>query len=146
MKALRVVLIAASVAVAAIGIGGYVALRRFESSMCGESVVRRIPSPDGRLEAVIFESDCGATTDFGTNLSVVRTGTKVENDVGNLLTADSDHGRATVDSGYVIHLSVDWVGSDSLIVRYDRRARVFRQRNGVHGVSVTYAAVEEHGH
>jgi hypothetical protein len=145
MKAMRVILICALVAVAAIGIVAYVGFRSFDSSMCGVSVVRRMTSPDGRLEAVVFERDCGATTEFATQLSVVQAGTAIKNDVGNLLMADSDHGRASLDSGNVIHLRVEWVGSDSLVVRYDRRARIFRQNKRANGVSVSYAAIGEPG-
>ena len=145
MKALRVVLVAGVVLVLAIGTVAYLGLNGFERSMCGVSVVRRVGSPDGRLEAVIFERDCGATTDFGTGLSVVRVGRQVGNHVGNVLVADSDHGRAPLDSGNVIRLSVQWIGSDSLIVRYDRRARVFQQHASAEGVSVRYIPVDERG-
>jgi len=145
MKALWIVLICALATAAAIGIIGYLGLRSFDSSMCGVSVVRRIPSPDRRLEAVVFEGDCGATTDFGTHVSLVRAGSQISNETGNVLTADSDGGRASLDSGNVIHLSVVWIRSDSLVVRYDPRARIFRQKTRVHGVSVSYATINDPG-
>lgn len=141
----RVVVLNVLAAVVALGILAYLVVRRFDKSMCGISVVRRVPSPDGRLEAVVFERDCGATTDFGTNLSVVKTGSTITDDGGNLLVADSDHGRAPLDSGNVIHLSVEWIGSDSLLVHYDRRSRLFQQTRGALGVSVRYVALDSRG-
>jgi hypothetical protein len=144
VKAPRILLVAIVVGVLGIGMVAYLRLSGSES-MCGSHVVRRIPSPDGHLEAVIFENDCGAMTDFGTGLSVVTAGGDVGTRGGNLLVADSDHGRAPLDSGFVIRLSVQWMGSDSLVVRYDRRARVFQQKGRAHGVSVRYVPVDERG-
>jgi hypothetical protein len=130
---------------AAAGVKLYLGFRHFGDSMCGVTVVRRTPSPNGRLEAVLFERNCGATTDFATNLSLVKRGNPIPNDAGNLLVADSDQGRAQLEPGHVIRLSVEWVGSDSLIVRYDRRARVFRREGNAHGVSVHYSIIDEPG-
>jgi len=108
--------------------------------MCGVSLVRRVPSPDERWEAVLFERDCGATTDFATHVSVLRTGAKLPNKPGNLFIADSDHGRAPLVDGNVINVSIQWAGPDSLVVRYDRKARVFSQEPKVQGISVVYVA------
>src|SRR5262245_58183565 len=145
MKALRVGLTAGVVLILAIGTVAYLGLSSFDRGMCGASIVRRLPSPDGRLEAVIYERDCGATTDFGTNLSVVRAGAAVGNHAGNLFVADSDHGRAPLDSGNVIHLAVQWIGSNSLVVRYDRRVRVFQQHRAAQGVQIQYIPIDARG-
>ena len=145
MKALRIVALSGAVLVLVFGIVAYLGVTGFEGWMCGATVVRRVPSPDGRLEAVLYERSCGATTDFGTSLSVIRAGGKVRNHVGNLLVADSDHGLAPLDSGNVIRLSLQWIGSHSLVVRYDRRARVFQQHPNANGVSVRYIPVDERG-
>ena len=141
MNPMRIVLIASGLLVL-IGLVAYFGLFDFLDSMCGASIVRRMPSPNGRLDAVIYEYDCGATTDFGTSLSVIRAGDDVGNHPGNLLVADSDNGRAPLDSGHVIRLSVQWIGSDSLVVRYDRRAQVFQQHESANGVGVQYIPVE----
>src|SRR5258706_10704726 len=99
----RVVVLNLLAAVVALGILAYLMVGRFDKPMCGVSVLRRVPSPDGRLEAVVFERDCGASTDFGTNLSLVKTGSTITNHVGNLLVADNDHGRAPLDFRTVLH-------------------------------------------
>jgi hypothetical protein len=33
-----------------------------------------MPSPDGRRDAVMFQRDCGATTGFSTQISILDTG------------------------------------------------------------------------
>src|SRR6266542_2268090 len=107
------------------GVAGILALAPSCAPMCGVSLVRRVPSPDGRWEAVLFERDCGATTDFATHVSVLRTGAKLPNKQGNQFIADSDHGQAPHVDGNVINVSSQWAGPDSLVVRYDRKARFF---------------------
>ena len=111
------------------------------TSTCGVNLVNRVPSPDGQWEAVIYERSCGATTDFSTHLSVLRTGARVPNKPGNLFIADSDHGSAPLVEGNVINMSIQWAGSDSLVVRYDRRARVFAQVSHVQNITVAYVPV-----
>src|ERR1041385_8380674 len=117
---------------------GYIGLRQFTNSICSLDVIRRMPSPDGRFEAVLFQRNCGATTNFATNLSITRSGSTISNAPGNLLVADSDHGRAPLDSGYVVRVTVRWVTPDSVIVHYDSRAHVYKQSMRAHGVSVAY--------
>ena len=122
-------------------VAGYIGLSRLNDELCSLLVVRRTLSPNGHREAVLYQRNCGATTDFATNLSVVSAGARIANARGNVLVADSYDGQAPLDSGSVIHLSVKWLGDDSLLVQYDRRARLFRQELRVRGVSVRYDTI-----
>jgi hypothetical protein len=70
-------LLAAALALIVVGIVGYVGLARLADGLCVKEIVRRTPSPNGRREVVLFRRNCGATTDFATNLSVVRTGSDI---------------------------------------------------------------------
>jgi hypothetical protein len=38
---------------------------------CGNAVLQDLPSPEGRRHAVVFTRDCGATTAFSTQVSVL---------------------------------------------------------------------------
>ncbi len=40
----------------------------------GEEVVKRYPSPDGKFEVVLIETNGGATTPYGANLVLARSG------------------------------------------------------------------------
>jgi hypothetical protein len=62
-------------------------------NLCGNQEISRIPSPDGKIEAVIFERDC-ATTDFSTQISILPKGSSVHSGVGNAFIGDSNHGAA----------------------------------------------------
>ena len=63
--------------------------------LCANDEVVRIPSPDTKFEAVVFQRDCGATTGFSTQVSVVTRGASLPNEAGNVFIADTDHGKAT---------------------------------------------------
>jgi hypothetical protein len=102
-------------------------------SPCGNRVLADVPSPLGTKHAVVFERDCGATTDFSTQLSILNAGDKLENEGGNAFVADSDHGRGTS-----LYVHVKWSTEGALTVNYPERARVFHNERQVNGVSITY--------
>jgi len=93
--------------------------------MCGNREVVRVPSPDGTLEAVLFQRDCGATTDFSTQVSIVPTGERLADQGGNAFVADANHDRATRVASGGPHASISWRGARALVVRYHPAARVF---------------------
>ena len=68
---------------------------------CGNDEVVRVPSPDAKFEAVVFQRDCGATTGFSTQVSVVTKGASLPNEAGNVFIADTDHGKAQAQVGAV---------------------------------------------
>jgi hypothetical protein len=97
---------------------------------CGNQVVQVIPSPDGKLKAVVFERDCGATTEFSTQVSILPAGDKLLNDGGNLFVAD-DHGAAPSGPGGGPRVGLAWTAKRQLLLRYDHSARVFKTENRV---------------
>src|SRR5262245_58728358 len=74
---------------------------KFDS--CGNDVLARVPSPTGSRQAIVFERDCGATTGFSTQISIVgrdevvreQPSTWAATESGNVLVIDADHGAAT---------------------------------------------------
>ena len=102
------------------------------SDMCANEVLADVPSPDGRKHAIVFERDCGATTDFSKQVSILPVGRAVS-DNGNVFVADADHGRAPHGPGGGPRVAVRWLDGRTLEVRHDWRARVFmheRERDG----------------
>jgi len=62
---------------------GVIASGWFLASGCENTEQQRVPSPNGRFELVIFERNCGATTDFSTQVSLVDRGAKLIDRPGN---------------------------------------------------------------
>ena len=107
------------------------------SDMCSNHVISRLPSPDGEHDAVMFQRDCGATTGFSTQVSILEAGEPLQGG-GNTFRADDDHGAARAGSWGGSWAVMKWLASDSLLVRYATKSRLFEQDTSVAGVLVTY--------
>ncbi|NRT56800.1 hypothetical protein [Sphaerotilus uruguayifluvii] len=109
-----------------IGIGILVVLNGCDAG-CGNEVASTIESPRGGHVAVIFNRNCGATTGFNTQLSVLAKGDSVPKGGGNAFTADGS-----------LALKVRWVSESELVVAGFQGAKIFKQERLANGVSVSY--------
>lgn len=85
-------------------------------------VRQEVRSPDGRTKAVLFTRNCGATTGFNTQISLLAAG----NQPGNAFIIDQ--GEA----------NIIWDKHGTLLVTFDPGARIFRRESTVHGVTLKY--------
>lgn len=121
----------------AVVIVGFAALVSACSDPCTNTIVSKVDSPDGSHSAVLFQRDCGATTGFSTQISVVaKDETPTGN--GNAFRADDDHGAARVGEWEGSWASITWLANDQLLVRYAQKSRIFQQAANVGGVKITY--------
>ncbi len=109
-----------------------------QAGLCDNTPLAEVPSPGGTRKAVVFQRDCGATTGFSTQVSVLAAGEKLPNDGGNVFVADTDHGQAPSGPGGGPVVEVVWLGEERLLIRHHRRARVFRSEAHVGSVAVGY--------
>ena len=107
---------------------------------CRNTLIRRADAPDREHSAVMFQRDCGATTSFSTQLSIVSPGERV--DSGNTFRADDDHGAASLGDWGGSWAEMRWLGSDHLLVRYAARSRLFAKNEQVEGIHISYQSVE----
>ncbi len=103
---------------------------------CGNRTLSETQAPGSSKRAVVFERDCGATTDFSTQVSILDVSETGPRDGGNVFVADSDHGA--VDN---MTVSVRWDSPGHLVVKFPVRARVFRQQAQVRGVNISYEKI-----
>lgn len=99
---------------------------------CANKVVTEVPAKGGAKTAIVVARDCGATTDFSTQVSILDAGDAVPK-TGNVFIADSDHGALTN-----FKVDVQWSSPDHLVVTYPARAGVFVQEMHVKGVTISY--------
>jgi hypothetical protein len=59
-------------------------------SLCGNEIQSEVVSPDGKMKAVIFERDCGATTSATTQISILGAHDGLPNEVGNAFVLDDE--------------------------------------------------------
>ncbi|MBA4353844.1 MAG: hypothetical protein C0409_04060 [Novosphingobium sp.] len=107
---------------------------------CSNEVITRLASPDGKREAVMFQRDCGATSGYSTQISILDVGHALAGG-GNTFRADDDHGAAKVGDWGGSLAEIKWLASDRLLVRYAGKSRIFEQDATVSGVSVSYEPV-----
>ena len=110
------------------------------SDTCGNTVVLRLLAPDERHEAVMFQRDCGATTGFSTQISILDPGRDVSG-AGDAFRADADHGAAQTGAWGGPWADMKWLSSEHLLVRYAAKSRLFEHDEDVSGVRITYQAV-----
>jgi len=115
----------------------YVAFSECDS-MCGNHIVREYRSPNGRTKLTVFERDCGATTDFSTQASVLPAQTTLPHDSGNVLAIDSNHGEVAPGEGGGPALGVRWVSDTQLVLYYCEGARVFRAEPKHESINIAY--------
>lgn len=116
--------IAAPLVIAAIGV--WYAIQQLEAGICGNTVGQTVVSPDGQLQAVVFERDCGATTGFSTQVSILRANQPLPNEGGSVFVTDAPDASA---------LPVVWTGARTLQIQYPAQTKVFYQATAA-GVSL----------
>jgi hypothetical protein len=93
-------------------------------NLCRNEIVAEIPSPKGDKRAVVFQRDCGATTGFSTQVSILSRGIRLRDEGGNAFVADDDHG-AVPHMGNVMAIDVRWTSNDDLMIDYMPHEREF---------------------
>lgn len=126
--------------VAALLVGGWYALDRMADGSCSNAVIDEALSPDGALRLVAFQRDCGATTGFSTQISLLKRNAALPNDSGNVFIADTDHGDASSGPGGGPEVRMRWDGPKQVTIQHHARARVFLSERIHEGVALTYVA------
>jgi hypothetical protein len=110
------------------------------SDACQNTVASRSRSPNGALTAVLFQRDCGATTGFSTQISILRPDDKPTGG-GNAFIANDDRGAARDGSWEGSWAETKWLAPDHLLIRYAAKSRLFKRSDSVSGVKITYEMV-----
>jgi hypothetical protein len=119
---------------------GLLALLGGCGDVCRNAVAVRARSPDGARDAVIFQRDCGATTAFSTQISVLDRDGQPK-DGGTVFSADGDHGAARAGPWGGPCAEARWLAADHLLIRYAAGSRIFHQVDRSGAVRVTYEAI-----
>ena len=114
-----------------------VALATAMTPRCANDIVAEVPSPSGSRKAIVLRRNCGATTSYGTDVSLLETGRPApdEDAPGNIARvrapAIEDFPRARHGGPEV---QVQWVSDSLLVVRHHPRAHhafAIRRYSGV---------------
>ncbi|HEX4532711.1 MAG TPA: hypothetical protein VH000_00655 [Rhizomicrobium sp.] len=105
---------------------------------CGNKIVAAVQSPDGALKAVLFERDCGATTGFSSQVSVLANDEMLANEGGNVFAADDNKGAADSAPWRGPMVKLKWRGPRHLEIHYDQFARVHEKNQSANGASIHF--------
>lgn len=94
-------------------------------SECRNTVTSRVAAPDGRHQAIAFERDCGATTAASAQVAVVNADEELPDDRANAFISEDNP-----------KVELSWVSADSLVITYERAARITRREEEVNGVRI----------
>ncbi len=95
--------------------------------MCGNEQTTHALSPKGSKRAIVFTRDCGATTSWSTQVSVIKGTEQLSNDAGN-----------TLILGDKVPLQIAWKSESELVIRGVAGPTPFKQERSVSGVTITY--------
>ncbi len=104
--------------------------------LCANQIYQEVYSADRTLKAVVFQRDCGATTGFSTQVSVLPAGETLTNDIaGNLYIAN---GRPA-DS----QLMLQWSSQRSMLIQ-GHVTDAIKQETMIEDVVVSYIQAVDH--
>ena len=112
------------------------------SDMCGNKILSQSVSPDGTKKLVVFQRDCGATTGFSTQASLLAGDETLLNHGGNVFAADTDHGSAASDAGGGPELRSRWETPNQLLLEHHVKARVFKAERSFKGSDIRYETLK----
>jgi len=100
--------------------------------LCGHELIKEAPSPERKYIATVFESNCGATTPFITQVVLRKE--------GRTFSADNEE-----DVVFRVKekedVEVRWINAEQLLVRrFPNKDAIFKEMGDWHGVKITYVA------
>jgi hypothetical protein len=110
-------------------------------TMCANKEISSTIIPGTKYKVVVFERDCGATTGFSTQASIIKTNAKLKNENGNIFTADCDHGAVPAGPAGGPELRVKVIGPNAIELTHHPRARVFDAQTNYEGISIQYSSI-----
>lgn len=110
------------------------------SDGCNNIIIDQSTAPNGSYNAVIFQRDCGATTGFSTQVSLLDSNEKPSGSA-NVFIVDNDHGAADVGKWGGPEAEMQWISDDHLLVRFAAKSRIFKQETSVSGVQISYEEI-----
>ena len=134
---LTVVLILISV----FGIGiGVIYFLLASTGLCENTIVDEIII--GNKKAVLFVRNCGATTDYSKQISIIGINTELKNKGGNVMISDSDKGKAETDvhGGSIIIMANK--NKDHLLIKYAKDTRFYKKKEKKSGIKIVYQEIQ----
>ena len=109
--------------------------------LCANTVQSEIVSPNGFNKAVVFERDCGATTDFVTQVSVLKLKDTLENEGGNVFSASLENKKINNNQDEIVN--VRWLNDRLLEIEYDEQAKLINKNIKINNIEIKYTKINQ---
>lgn len=106
-------------------------LDRLSDEMCTTTIFHQSASLNGKVKAVLYQVDCGATTGFNRHVSVVSVDT-------DLTKKNPGLGSSPFALRGMPEVKIAWLGSYRLEIQYPESANVIRAESKSNGVAIEY--------
>jgi hypothetical protein len=115
------------------------------ADLCNNSIISQVPSPDNKYKIIIFTRDCGATTDFSTQVSLLPYKELLKNITGNIFVADSNHGKAETWKHGGPKVSASWNTNNEIVLTISINARISKAIKTIRDIKISYKYFEAIG-
>ncbi len=111
--------------VIALALFGFIYLsHKIQDGMCANEIVSEKISLDLKYKAIVFIRDCGATTNYSLQVSILPKQDSLENSTGNILILDESY----IDfENHKTTLEYDWKKDNSLSIQIDPKTKIYYQ-------------------
>jgi hypothetical protein len=98
--------------------------------MCDNHITQEVYSPNGEYKVVVYERNCGATTPYTTQISLLKSHVLLGDHAGNLLGAEGHPDWFEIE--------VEWQNDKQLRIEYDGELAPRYVKGRVRGIDVQY--------
>ena len=123
----RTLLVIVGVSLIALPVAALLWFFAFPSDLCANDNLRETLSPNGALKAVLFRRDCGATTSYSTQLSILPASRKLPNEAGNVFVVGGEPS-----------VVVRWLDDTHLNISVGLATTAFKHLSTFNGVQIHY--------
>jgi hypothetical protein len=114
---------------------------------CGNTILEEVPSPTGKYRAIIFQRDCGATTGYSTQVSILNSSDTFYSKPNRFKSSSQsncfvcDHTFSGPDSTSPL-VKAHWISPTKVEIQYDKLARTFMKNTQSGEVTVVYKLID----
>ena len=106
--------------------------------MCKNRIIKQISLPSLNKKVIIFERNCGATTSFNTQVSIIGLNEALANKSGNIFIADTNHGKAPSSQNGELEIKVKTISKNHIKIFYSAKARSFKKEHRFKDILIDY--------
>jgi len=102
----------------------------FGDAICDTEIFQEVYSPDEKNKVVVYERNCGATTGFGTHISVFRYRTTLKKQPGNVFRANGHPDW--------FEIKVEWKDNKHLLIEHNGKPIPSKAKERIRDIEIQY--------